>query len=396
MSDEPSSVPFTPKRRLRSRVLLGLLGVFALCVASTHWLLTHLEHPWVKGKLEHALSSAVGTEVHYERLSISLFSGLELGGLVLATPETLRRFAPEMLRLDTLVVPVELGDLLRGELVVPEVRGGALTLSVVVTDDGRTSFAELPRTEEAAERDDLDPSSMPLSHGLDALEALSLRLGPVRLAPIVTRVFRVSDDAIVNESLLDAVALTSDGIVLGESPEGALSLRPNESDQVTLTVREPGGAGSEPTVRQARLLPRLEARLGPDRTAALSLAVDLVEQSLFPELGPVERLVRVETTVHFEPGQARTRLELRQLTLLDSMLSATASAIVEDDYATLIDAEGTVEVASLPWVLPWLSIEDLCSPMERAASTRSGSTRRVPLISSFSDHSDKTRTRTLR
>ncbi len=356
-SDDPSSVSSTSKSRLWLRLLLGSLGALFILAASGVWLLSHLEHPWVKGKVEQALSNAIGTQLRYERLSISPFSGLEVQGLVVDTPDALERYAPEMLRLDALALPVELGPLLSGEVVIPEVRGGALTVTVVVTDDGRTSFGELAGAEDTTEADEPDPSPTPLSQSLDALQDLALQVGPVRLAPIIARVVQVADGAVVTDSQLDAVAITSNGIALGETLEGTLSLGPDGGDHVTLTVRDLEGSEDDPGVREARLTPHLAARLERERTAALSLSIELAEQSLFPELRPVENLIRLETSARFEPEQARTRLELGEISLLDSMLAASARAVVEDDYAAVLDAEGAVEVATLPWVLPWLSIE---------------------------------------
>ena len=363
MSDDQGADSSAPRRWLWLRVLVGLLSVAALFVGSAVWLLTHLEQPWVKRKIEQALSNAVGTEVSYERLSVSPFSGLEVHGLVLATPETLRSYASEMLRLEALVLPIELGSLLSGRLVVPEIRGGALTLTVVTTDDGRHSFGELAGAGDTAEADDPDLPTAALSHSLDALEELPLRLGPVRLAPIRARLVQVTGDTVTTDSLLDAVAIVSEGLVLGETAEGAVSLLPFEEGQVTLTVRDLDDldAGDEPEVRDARFEPRIEARLGPERVVSLLLTVGLIEQSLFPELRPVRTLVRIETKAHFEPEQARTDLELTNLTLLDSMLVANASAVVADDHTVMLDGSGAVEAASLPWMIPWLRVEALSS-----------------------------------
>ena len=103
------------------RIALGVVLAFILLFAFVLWTLTHLEQPWVKKRVEAVLSHAVGSEVSYERLSISPFSGLELEGLVLATPETLRAHAEEMFRLDRLALPFELGPLFSGDIIVPEI-----------------------------------------------------------------------------------------------------------------------------------------------------------------------------------------------------------------------------------------------------------------------------------
>ncbi len=371
MSDDQSTVSSTPRGRLWLRVLVGLLGVLAICVASGLWLLTHLEHPWVKGRVEQVLSNAVGTDVSYERLSISPFSGLEVHGLVLATPDTLRSYSPEMLRLDALVVPIELGPLFSGRVVVPEIRGGALTLTVVTTEDGRHSFGELEGPEDAPEVQDGDPTATPLSHSLDALEDIPLRLGPVRLSPIRARVVHVVGDRVATDSTLEAVAIASEGLTLGEVLEGAASLGPHEGEQVTLTVRDVAGpdAEGEPVVRSARLRPRVHARLEPGRVVSLSFSLDLSEQSLFPELRPVRTLLRIEAKAHFQPTQATTELELGDIELLDSMLVASVGAVVGDDYAARLDGSGALEASSLPWEIPWLRVQELSGRFEVSSLT---------------------------
>ncbi len=364
-SDDQTSVPSMTRRRLWLRVLVGLLCVFAVFVASTLWLLTHLEQPWVKGKVERALSSAVGTEVSYERLSISPFSGLEVHGLVLATPETLRSYAPEMLRVDSLVAPIELPPLLSGEVVVPEVRGEGLRLTVVTTDDGRHSFGELDGAGNGAEVEDDETTTTPLSHSLDGLADVPLRLGPVLLSPIRARVVHVVGDRVATDSTFDAVAIASKGITLGETLAGVVSLGPHDGNHVTLTVRDT-------RTRSARFEPRAEVRLEAEGVVSVRVAVDLLEQSLFAELSPVQSLVRLETNARFEPDHAQTTLEVKQLRVFDSMLVTTAKATVTDDYVSVIEGRGAVDAASLPWAIPWLRVEGLASRFDVSALTLEG------------------------
>ncbi|MEM7436255.1 MAG: hypothetical protein AAF436_13940, partial [Myxococcota bacterium] len=66
-------------------VIAGVLGLFALGLLGGLWVLDHLDHRWVKGPVENMLSSAVGTDVRYDRLSVSLSDGLHGEGLVIAT-----------------------------------------------------------------------------------------------------------------------------------------------------------------------------------------------------------------------------------------------------------------------------------------------------------------------
>ena len=81
--DDHSSAATPISARLWLRVAIGLVVAFLLLFAFVLWMLTHLEHPWVKKRVEAILSDVVGTDVSYDRLSISPFSGLEAEGLSL-------------------------------------------------------------------------------------------------------------------------------------------------------------------------------------------------------------------------------------------------------------------------------------------------------------------------
>ncbi|MGB5683305.1 MAG: hypothetical protein WBM47_15750, partial [Polyangiales bacterium] len=134
--ESPESL--TPARRSRSRrrrlglsLLLACAISVSLVFAGALWVLNNLDHPFVKAHVEGALSNLLGTEVHYEGLSLSPTSGLHLQGLVVATPETLREHAPEMLRVEELRIPIQLRALLVGDFVVPRAHGGPVEATVV-------------------------------------------------------------------------------------------------------------------------------------------------------------------------------------------------------------------------------------------------------------------------
>ena len=347
-------------------LLLSVAGLFSLIIAIGLWVLSNLDHPWIQPKVQNALSEVVGTDLRYERLSISPFSGLVLEGLVLATPDALRTHAPEMLRVDKLDVPIEIGPLLSGELVIPGVEGGAITLTVVVDEEGHSSFGELADDEgEVLEEEPAEPST-PLSRSLEALEDLPVRVGPIHIEPIRLRLVHVQDGAVASRTHLDALAVSSDGVAFGSNPSASFSIGPSEDSDVVVSVLESNSddSASEDPSRRARLVPRAQARLESDGTLALNIAADLLEQSIFPELRPVRSLLDLEATAAFEPEQQRTNLDVDRLTCLDSMLGATATAVVHDDSSARIEGSGMVEASSLPWKLPWLSVDHLTGEFE--------------------------------
>ncbi|MGB5811877.1 MAG: hypothetical protein WBG86_15165, partial [Polyangiales bacterium] len=365
-------------RRLLLIVLLSVVGVASLGVVAGAWLLNNLDHPWVKGKVEYALSSLVGTDIRYAGLSVSPGSGLHLRELVVATPEALRPHAQEMLRLEELRVPIRLRALLSGNVLIGDVEGGPIEVTVVITDDGRNSFGELVQSEDVA-----DEAQTPFSQSLEALEQLSLVVGSVRLAPIrvstleVTRSTDEPGDALVltRQADLEPLGIFSDGVSFERAPEGAVVVRPHGRDDVALSVVEPLKAGSN---REARLAPNVEVRLENNRILRLNAHARLLDQSLFPELRPVRSIVELESSASFDPDQSQTVVKVDTLTLLDSMLVATANVALHDavprerDDAELprtvvsvlfakaqVDGHGTLDVPSLPWVLSWLDLSGL-------------------------------------
>jgi len=367
---DESSESLTPARRSRSRRRrLGLLLLLACAVsvflvfAGALWVLNNLDHPFVKARVEGALSSLLGTDVRYEALSLSPTSGLHLQGLVVATPETLREHAPEMLRIEELRIPIELRALLVGDVVVPQARGGPVEATVVITDDGRNSFGELLESE-----GDLQEAFPPFSRSLEALDELSFVIGPVELGPIrLSSIEVTSAGARLRQRSLEPLGFFSEGVSFEGEPHGAVSLRPYERDDVVLSVIDLADDGS---LREARLAPKLDLRLTGSRTIELTAEARLRDQSLFPELRPVASIVQLDASARFDPDQAKTTFYIESLTAFDSMLIANAELRLDDapqrdgepptvpfDKATL-DARGTLDVSALPWELPWLAVRD--------------------------------------
>jgi translocation and assembly module TamB len=351
----------------RRRLWLALLFAFAasalIVCAGALWALNNLDHPFVKGRVEGVLSNLLGTEVRYKGLSLSPTSGLHLQGLIVATPDSLREHAPEMLRLEELRIPIEFRTLLSGHFVVPEVHGGPVEATVVITDDGRNSFAELLESE-----GDLQQAFPPFSKSLEVLDELSFVVGPIELGPIrLSSIEVTSDGARVRQRSLEPLGFFSEGVSFEGDARGSASLRPYERDDVVLSVIDLANDGS---VREARLDPTLDLRLTSSRTIELTAEARLRDQSLFPELRPVASIVQLDASAHFDPDQAQTTFYIDSLTAFDSMLVANARLVLDDapqpegapptvpfDKATL-DARGTLDVAALPWELPWLAVRN--------------------------------------
>ncbi len=357
-------------------LLLSLVATLALLVVGAVLLLGNLEHPWVKGKVEYVLSELVGTDVQYERLSLSPFSGLQVQGFVLATPAALRPHAAEMLRVEELSIPIDIGALFSGDLLISAVHGGPVQLTVVIHEDGRNSFLELLQSEEEA-----SDTSTSLSRSLEALEQIPLRVDSIRLTPIRLRTVEVArSGAQSRETNLESLGIFSDAISLGSEANGSISLGPAARDDVTLSVldADDGDPTRSTQVRTAILSPQVDVRLESNQAVAVHANAHLRDQSLFPELRPIDSLLRLELSATFEPDHARTTLQIDHFSVLDSMLVAKVRAVLHDTspgmddeaspteapyylpFSTAsLDGHGSVEAASLPWVLPWLSVDNL-------------------------------------
>src|SRR5208282_4442682 len=83
-------------------------------VAAALVLLRSLERPWIKSRIQGLARTSGGVEIDYREGRIAWLSGLELDGLVVASPPEFRRFSPELLRVDRLKVGWSLGGLLLG------------------------------------------------------------------------------------------------------------------------------------------------------------------------------------------------------------------------------------------------------------------------------------------
>ena len=367
---EQSSETLTSTRRTGSRrwrvvltLLFALAGAVILGVAGLFWLLDNLDHPFVKTRIEGMFSELVGTDVRYEGLSLSPGGGLQLQGLVVATPESLREHAPEMVRIEELSVPIELRALLVGDLVVPEVRGGPIEATLVIRDDGRNSLGELLESE-----GDIQQAFPPFSKNLEALDELSFVVGPVDLGPIrLTSIEVTSSGQRTRQRNLEPLGFFSEGVSFQGEPQGSATLRAHERDEVALSVIDFANHGA---LREARLAPKLELRLSSGRTVELRAEARLRDQSLFPELRPISSIVQLDASARFEPDQAQTRLYIDSLTAFDSMLVANAEVVLEDAVtpdgtpATVpfgkatLDARGTLDVPALPWEVAWLTVRD--------------------------------------
>ena len=373
----PTTRPTRP--RIWAWVLLGLVGAFALTLVGGLWFLSNLDHRWVKGPVEGVLSDLIGTDVSYEGLSLSPFTGSKR--LSWSSPHLNRcvRMHLKMLRLRSLRMPIEFGRLFSGDIVIPEVRGRGVELTVVLTDDGRDSMSELfASSDEPTTR--TEPSA-PVSRSLDSLKELPITVGRVELAPIQLRAIEVAvsvaavggggGSGVTRQTTLEPLGIFSDGLSFAETPEGSISIRRHGLNDIVLSVEEPSDSGAP---RTARLSPIIDLGLEKGRRFTLSADVKLHQQSLFPELQRVGSLLHLDARADFDPELAQTTAHVDELALLDTVVVASMHGVIRDavppedlqqhaeqaSFSVIrLDGEGTIDAPSLPWKLETLTIDHL-------------------------------------
>ncbi len=95
-------------------MLLATTGVLLLGVGAVAWVLSSLDAPWLKPRLQREVKAASGLDVDWSQLSLTT-GGVVLEGLVVHSPEALRSTAPEFLKVAHLEATWTPGRLAKGE-----------------------------------------------------------------------------------------------------------------------------------------------------------------------------------------------------------------------------------------------------------------------------------------
>jgi hypothetical protein len=325
-----------------------LLRAFGLCLALASLafvgglvLLHNLDRPWLKQRLVAVALTLSGLEISYRTVQVRPWSDLELRDLVVRSPTAVRGVAPELLRVGRLRVVWERVPPFGWRPALREIEIDGLTLTVVIDENGTTSFDAIPST-------GAPKPATPRSHLADSL--LGAGLPNLRVSGIALELIQTDRGVVVEQD-------TARGLSLGVTATRELA-----GPRLHLAV---GGANAplELSLERSRIgandtSAALRAFLALDASASdASTVLDLrlTRQNLMP-MAAFERLLHLEASAKFEPAAGRVELAVSRLSLADDTVAIEAALELPDRGAPIVrHSIGDVDVASLlrlaaPWV----------------------------------------------
>ncbi len=329
----------TRRRRLKWWVRGGLagLGVLAVLTAAALLVVTEgLDRPWVKRRVQALARASAGVDIDYRSARVSLLSGAEIEGLVVASPEAFRGPAPALLRVGHVQARWSLSSLLGHGPRLERLAVSDVAFAMVVDEHGRTS---------------LDAWSTPSAPSPPLSQRAAAQLGAT---PPVGRID------------VDRVALT-----LIRTEEGRVSERTEVRGLSAAIIEEPAakgwrlraGLGAPGTPLDLGITRQNEGAasaagaklwLTVDATSSeMSAAVDLhvFEQTLAPNL-PSDQRFHAEATARFDTAAGQTEILLHETRADDGVVTADASLDLPDAGDPVVrSAQGDVDLAR---VLTWI------------------------------------------
>lgn len=303
-----------PRSRWRSwakRFALAVTVTIALVVAGAAFVLSSLDAPWLKRRLQAQVREASHLEVDWAHARLSPLTGLWLEDVHVRSPAALQATAPDFVHLGRLEATWSLSQLLasRGPLL------DTLTLQTLevtaVTDVQRGTSTGLLFPDDPAAP--VKPPGPGLSSTLQSLFAGRplVALGRVEGTRLAWR--KVDHDQVVDEASVEGLALRLEGwrAHLG-------------NDQAPLELRALG--------HHATLKAGIDADASPSG-AALHAEADVEAQDFEPALH-LAQLLRLDGRATFDPHGLS--LAITEAKLLDGAVAATAGVERADDGAVVI------------------------------------------------------------
>jgi translocation and assembly module TamB len=347
-------------RRWLVRGLAGGAALVVVVVAAALVLLSSLDRPWIKSRIQAAARTSGGVDVDFREARIAWLSGLDLGGLVVASPAEVRRFGPELLRVDRVQVGWSLGGLLLGH--GPRIARGVVSgvkLTVVVDENGRTSFDALTPSPPPPKPPPAPP--VPLSHQASTYLASVLPIGEFDLDDVTVEVVRTDHGEAIEHSELRGLALAVRATAAQAPLPGArveLALGSPAKPLELAVTRAPSNAPASSA--HARFWLTVDAT-----SAAVHAALDLrmLDQTFAAGVAGDHGL-HAEANVAFDPTAGRTNVTLDHTEAGDGAATVEASVEVPDSGDPLVRrAHADVDVAR---ILGWLPAGIVPVTAERA------------------------------
>ncbi len=310
-------------RRWGLRALITVLALLLVSISTLAFVLGHIEHPLVKGRIV-AAASAAGIALDFDEAHASLRS-LHISGLRIAQPKPDESAAP-LVSIDRIDAQYSLWRALAGarvKIVSGEIQG--VHAAIFADADGTSSITRLmagmpaPDTKAAAKK------PVPLSETLAQLSELKIAIDAFSIRDVSALLVR--RDGAKEISRLQFNGLEAD---LSDI-KGALHLllaTPADGARIV----EKRGDKEEKLVADARVLFDWSAR-GKIPRGGLAIELKLRDQALLhlPAKAPaIGELVRVIASVVPEPAVHRTALVVSDLQLLDGAATGSLDAELAD------------------------------------------------------------------
>ena len=322
-------------RRWARRSAWTAATLTALLVSALVVVLGSLNRPWLKRRLVALAHSRSGLDVDWSAAEVSIFSGLRVERLTVATPPALRATAPELVRIDGLEVSWTARSLVAGTPRFGRLRVAHLGLTLVRDAGGRTSLSTIEPHGDGAP----PPPEVPLSK--TPAESLA---GPPPIARIDVEAATVT--VLAEQKGVPRERLVVDGLALHATLAGAgrgfrldATLGTKAAPlALTITRTRDGALAGEGTARLAAAL----AASASEATAQVDL--ELVKQTLAPAT-KMKEVVHLEAHAAF--GDGRVRVKVASTRLGDGAATTDAEIELPDGGAPrIVHAEGAIESAA--------------------------------------------------
>ncbi len=326
-----------PEKRLRRVLrftgwsLVGLGILIGSVLVAVLVLLHELDGP--KGReVLRGYAGRMGLELDYDVLSVSPFSGLEVGNLRISNPEPYRRHAPLLLELGQFEVGWSFFGLLAGQFRIEPARLDGLKICLVTDESGGSSLSRLlrrvaPAEEEEVEEQPEPAEARPLSRALEDLPPVSMSF---RMSGLRFEQTELEDGQAVRRTSLSGLDLDLTVDTLAGRPDLSVKLASAEGAQGARIAFEenPGTEGA----RLRELVLRIVSSVATSEEGGVALLVDvdLVRQSFFDSAEIPASLIDLKGEVSFLPEQGRTLVRLEGLDLLDGAVRAELEAALSD------------------------------------------------------------------
>ncbi len=343
-----------------------MLVFFAL--ASVLVLLHSLNRAWLKQRLVALALINSGLEVSYQAAEVQSWFELDIRGLVVRSPASVRGVAPELLRIGHLHVSWWRVPPSWWRPAVREIEVDGLALNVVLDEQGKTSFDAIPSTGAP------QPAS-PRSRLASDLLSAGWPIRELRVSQITVALVQTNHGLVIERDTLRGLSLALNATPHLSGARLRLAMGDAAAPLELTLDRSRAGAADSAAVLRASLLGDMTAA-----DAALTLDLRVTRQNLVPQVA-IERLLQLQANAKFQPAAGRIQLGISRLSVADQIASNESALELRDHGAPLVRrATGDVDLARLlglssPW-LPGLqlsagrlhyAIEDL--PFDRPLAT---------------------------